>query len=82
VTVPYKTDYKIGDRCWLKLPGVPNLQEGIVVAAVGLPNHTVPYFLIQVSNYNWPTLEVRDALLLSDTGVSLAPRFRGVSVSV
>lgn len=61
-----KLKYEVGDQCWIAL-GAPPLYEGRVVASYHTPDHPAEFYLIEVLDPDWPTHEVRDALLMSDS---------------
>lgn len=61
-----KLKYEVGDSCWIAL-GAPPLWEGRVVASYTTPDHPADFYLIEVLNPDWPTHEVRDALLMAET---------------
>lgn len=43
------------------------MKPGRVVAELMIPNHHVPYYIIELDNTYEPHLQIRDALLMSDS---------------
>lgn len=70
--MPPKLVYAIGDACWIAV-GRENLAAGKVVGTFKLPHHPVQYYIIELTDSEWPHLEIRDALLMaSEAGQPLA----------
>lgn len=68
-----KMNYEIGDACWIGIHGAKNLVPGKVAGAFTLPTHPQKYFIIELTDTDWPHLEIRDALLMaSEQGQPLA----------
>lgn len=61
-----KLKYEVGDACWIAVGGPP-LMEGRVIANYTTPDHPTEFYIIEVLDPDWPTHEVRDALLMSET---------------
>lgn len=61
-----KLKYEMGDPCWIAI-GEPPLWEGRVVGAYNTPDHPADFYIIEIMHPDWPTHEIRDALLMSDT---------------
>lgn len=60
-----KLRYEMGDPCWIAI-GDPPLWEGRVVGAYTTPDHPTEFYIIEIMHPDWPTHEVRDALLMAD----------------
>lgn len=68
-----KTTYQIGEDCWIGIHGTKNLVPGKVVGYFSLPTHPAVYYIIELSDTDWPHLEIRDAMLMaSEQGQPLA----------
>lgn len=61
-----KLKYEVGDSCWIAVGGQP-LMEGRIVGAYTTPDHPTEFYIIEVLDPDWPTHEVRDALLMAET---------------
>lgn len=69
--VPVKLQYEIGEACWI-MKGNKRV-EGRVRQKITLPEHFSEFYLIEpVDDYLF-TLEVRDALLMSETRDGIFP---------
>ena len=66
-----KLKYEIGDRCWIRKSGMP--LEGQVVYKLRVPGHFAEFYVIEPVDQYMFTLEVRDALLMSETRDGLLP---------
>ena len=71
-----KTKYEIGDQCWIAI-GAPPLWEGEVMASFTTPKHTAEFYIINVKHPDYPQMEVRDALLMSETAEGPLPFMMG-----
>lgn len=66
-----KLKYEIGDRCWISKSGM--MLEGRVVSTLRLPDHFSEFYVIEPVDQYMFTLEVRDALLMSETRDGIMP---------
>lgn len=61
-----KLRYELNEPCWITTwDGRP--LHGRVVAELTVPNHPAIHYIIEPFDADYPNLEVRDALLMSDT---------------
>jgi hypothetical protein len=61
-----KLSYELNDPCYiLAWDGSP--LHGRVVAELTIPNHPAVHYIIEPFDADYPHLEVRDALLMSET---------------
>jgi hypothetical protein len=68
-----KLTYDVGDQCWIGIHGQKNLAPGKVVGHFKLPTHPAKYYIVELTDTDWPHLEIRDATLMaSEQGQPLA----------
>lgn len=73
-----KTAYSPGDECWIAL-GPPPLWRGIVITSFTAPQLVSEQYIIEIDHPDYPHLEIRDALLMSDTAEGPLPFTEGAA---